>query len=389
MRDFAKLTLDKEYFKNYCKNNNSEKDDTSCPIYIYIRNTRLQIKYKRTSQYVLVVHNINNNNDIDNNTNTTTVNEQIVVPGISLVSSLKVNETRYYYIEELQKRNESILSVNFENGYGDVFLRIPQKYEKNHIYPNETNYDYKAESGYIGKSIKIPKEVFDRITEENYKLQLLVTVKISNVYKIHSNKSEENNNVKITITYSNEPIRISQNIPITSSVITGERKYYILYFDENTKNIYISLSNMDGDADIYVKKGIGFPTPQDNDWYSTNSNHEHIDIHEDDKRFENDNKTEYILNLELNNELIILSLKNNDNISFKCKKEYTLEEMYKLSNIFVFYPKLSDIYNYLVEMLEPNPWHSGQAPTGELNENSWSLGSSNVIPSASKRIEKS
>ena len=66
----------------------------------------------------------------------------------------------------------------------------------------------------------------------------------------------------------------------------------------------------------------------------------------------NDNKTEYILNLELNNELIILSLKNNDNISFKCKKEYTLEEMYKLSNIFVFYPKLSDIYNYLVEMLE-------------------------------------
>ena len=333
VRDFAKLTLDKEYFKNYCKNNNSEKDDTSCPIYIYIRNTRLQIKYKRTSQYVLVVHNINNNNDIDNNTNTTTVNEQIVVPGISLVSSLKVNETRYYYIEELQKRNESILSVNFENGYGDVFLRIPQKYEKNHIYPNETNYDYKAESGYIGKSIKIPKEVFDRITEENYKLQLLVTVKISNVYKIHSNKSEENNNVKITITYSNEPIRISQNIPITSSVITGERKYYILYFDENTKNIYISLSNMDGDADIYVKKGIGFPTPQDNDWYSTNSNHEHIDIHEDDKRFENDNiegyyslaiigflNTKYTLYVS-NYDKNVLPLKDNSPVNCYCEKE--------------------------------------------------------------------
>ena len=66
----------------------------------------------------------------------------------------------------------------------------------------------------------------------------------------------------------------------------------------------------------------------------------------------NDNKAEYNLSIELNNELIILLLKNKDDISFKCQKEYSLEEMHELSKIFVFYPNLSDIYNYLVEMIE-------------------------------------
>ena len=66
----------------------------------------------------------------------------------------------------------------------------------------------------------------------------------------------------------------------------------------------------------------------------------------------NDNTSEYTLSLELNKEQIMILLKNNDDIFFKCQKEYTLEEIKQLSNIFVFYPKLSDIYNYFVEMLE-------------------------------------
>ena len=90
---------------------------------------------------------------------------------------------------------------------------------------------------------------------------------------------------------------------------------------------------MDGDADMYVKKGIGFPTAQDNDWYSTNSNHEHIDIHENDKRFENDTIegyyslaivgfintkfTLYVSNYEKN----VLPLKDNSPVDCYCEKE--------------------------------------------------------------------
>ena len=37
----------------------------------------------------------------------------------------------------------------------------------------------------------------------------------------------------------------------------------------------------------------------------------------------------------------------------------------------------------------PNPSQAGQAPSGELNENILSLGSSKVMPSASNRVEKS
>ena len=38
--------------------------------------------------------------------------------------------------------------------------------------------------------------------------------------------------------------------------------------------------------------------------------------------------------------------------------------------------------------LVPMPSHSGQAPNGELKENSWSVGSSNVMPSASNLVLK-
>ncbi len=39
-------------------------------------------------------------------------------------------------------------------------------------------------------------------------------------------------------------------------------------------------------------------------------------------------------------------------------------------------------------MILPKPSHSGHAPSGELKENIWSFGSSNVMPSASKRVLK-
>ena len=42
-----------------------------------------------------------------------------------------------------------------------------------------------------------------------------------------------------------------------------------------------------------------------------------------------------------------------------------------------------------IPIIFPYPSHSGHAPTGELNENNWSVGSSNSIPSASNFKENS
>ena len=66
----------------------------------------------------------------------------------------------------------------------------------------------------------------------------------------------------------------------------------------------------------------------------------------------NNNKSEYILNIELDNDKILLFLKEKNDFLFKYVKNYTFEEIRKLSNIFGFYDNMGDIYNYLIEMLE-------------------------------------
>ena len=85
--------------------------------------------------------------------------------------------------------------------------------------------------------------------------------------------------VEYSITYGSEPKRISQNVPYQSFLNAGEHHYFTFYFDESTENIYISLSNMNGDADMYLNYGNeNLPSINKYDFYSNNLGHEYIDI---------------------------------------------------------------------------------------------------------------
>ena len=64
----------------------------------------------------------------------------------------------------------------------------------------------------------------------------------------------------------------------------------MFYFDSKTENIYISLSNMNGDADLYLNYGNEiYPTPEDSNWASLTSGQEYISINKNDKYFEDNN----------------------------------------------------------------------------------------------------
>ena len=72
--------------------------------------------------------------------------------------------------------------------------------------------------------------------------------------------------------------------------MSGEFQYYAFYFDKNTQNILISLSNMNGDADLFLNYGNEiYPTPNEYDWSSTNLGHEYINININDKFFKKNN----------------------------------------------------------------------------------------------------
>ena len=63
-------------------------------------------------------------------------------------------------------------------------------------------------------------------------------------------------------------------------------------------------------------------------------------------------KSEYNVNIELNNNILSLSIREIEALTASYKKSYTLEDIKKISKVFSFHQDLSDIYEYLTGMLE-------------------------------------
>ena len=263
--NYDSIEINKEYFERFWKNNiNTAFEDKSRYLYIYIVQSRLSMKYHRDSQYIINVKSSLN-------------------MGLFLFSGhvynikSKENKTDHFLIEEVRHRKGMTISVQFKMGGGEIYVRIPKAPErgKNITYPDENNFDYLGKYNYMGKSVSIPSKVFDRINSDSLKLQILVTVIPS---------FSDSSYVEYSITYGSEPKRISQNFPYQSFLKAGEMHYFTFYFDESTENIFISLSNMNGDADMYLNYGNDpLPTVDEFHWSSSSIGHEYIDINKKDE----------------------------------------------------------------------------------------------------------
>ena len=266
--DFTTITLDKKYFDTYLKN----KTIPSAFIYILISRAINVEDMNDDSQFIIVAK-------------SSPKEGEYLIPGISKKDTVKDKQYKHYIVEEIQKRKGCSLFVTFQNGFGDLFVRIPKNYEKQLKFPNESFYDYRGNDSFIGKTIQIPAKDFQEINSNKLILQILITVRGEKII-LDSNNSP----IEFTITYSSDPKRINQNIPYYNYIGIGEFQYFTFYFDKKATNIYISLSNMNGDADLYLNYGNEiFPTPESSDWRSSNTGHEYIDFNIDDPFFKKHN----------------------------------------------------------------------------------------------------
>ena len=259
-------------------------------IYYYIKRSESIVKQNKTCQYMLIEK-------------TAESKGQILQPGVVTSSKIKEGNKAYFIVEEIEKRKWAYINVRFKKGTGNLYLRIPKVPEShNNIrFPNEGNYDYKGAFIYSGRIISIPEKEFLRLDEKK-KLQLLITVtaekgtdtyvpSISGAASDGDTRSREiKSEVEFSISYSNEPKRINQNEPYDGYISQGEFQYFNLYFDKSTENIYIGLTNMNGDADMYLNRGNILPTPEKFHWSSSETGHEYIDIGKDDFFFQNEKK---------------------------------------------------------------------------------------------------
>ena len=262
INSYASIELFRGYFEQNCmRKQTTEFEDKSCSLYIYVVQSKNSRKYHRDSQYII---------NAKSSINTAT----LLLSGQVYNAKSKENLTDHYIIEEVKHLKGTTIYVQFKKGNGNVYLRIPKVPEtgNNITFPDAGHCDFRGSDTYNGKIITIPPKIFDRIDSNSLKLQMLISV-------FPIGEGGDSPFVEYSITYGSEPKRISQNVPYQSFLNAGEHHYFTFYFDESTENIYISLSNMNGDADMYLNYGNeNLPSINKYDFYSNNLGHEYIDI---------------------------------------------------------------------------------------------------------------
>ena len=275
IKSFTYFELSSDYIKEHKIDSGI---NNNINIYYYIKRSESMIVEKKIVQYVILER-------------TSETKAQYLMPGVISSGHLNIGKKINFIIEEVEKRKSPFITVYFKQGFGNVYVKIPETPENSNQmrFPDEGNYDYKGIGIYSGKLIRIPEKEFNKL--KNGKLQILVT--ISAELGSYQYTAENNNNnkevIEYSISYSNEPKRLNQNVPYDGYIYQGEVQYFNLYFDKSTENIYIGLTNMNGDADLYVNKGNILPTIMKNDWRSNENAHEYIEISKDDEYFKKNN----------------------------------------------------------------------------------------------------
>ena len=272
-KNFESIIINTDYLQQH------KNPDGSIKIYFYIRRSTTSIADDINCKYTI--------------TQKSSETKGILLqPGLVKHSRIYKGQKHYYIIEEVKKRKTGgVINVNFNGGSGNIYVRIPKVPESKNIrFPSIGDYDYKGDMVFSGKVVKIPGEVYERLNSETLSLQILITIEggVGSITEEDQNliKKEE---ILYSLSYSNEPKMISQNEPFDSYITKGEVQYYSFYFDENVKNIYFGLYNMNGDVDMYLNYGLNLPTPTLNDWKTTELSHEYIDITLDDPFFQKQN----------------------------------------------------------------------------------------------------
>jgi len=204
----------------------------------------------------------------------------------SLVRSefLLSGEYRNYFIH-LRRNDTGLFNIIFTSGYGDLYLNIfsSNDYENANTYPNSKKFMFKAADYYRGKTLSITED-FLQICALSCKVLI----------SVHGNNlGFSDDKIEYSLSFYKEALKINQNQPYHNTINEGELQFFRVFFGDNSKNVYISLTNMNGDADIYVNFGNNLPSFENSNWFSYTNRNEFIEFDKNDNFFV-ENKLEKI-----------------------------------------------------------------------------------------------
>ena len=191
-----------------------------------------------------------------------------LISGVNVNKTMLEKEEHYFIINEAPDPQIGIrINVIFTEGKGELYVNKDNK--NNNNFPTVNKYDYYATYNYslYGFVLIIPFSDFEGCNSN--KLFLTVFGKSASY---HTKK------ISYRISFTNKIFEISINKMFKNNIFKGDTQYFKFNIKENTKRIYISMSNKEGNADLYLNYGSNFPSTQDYNFRSSGSKNEFIDI---------------------------------------------------------------------------------------------------------------
>ncbi len=189
-----------------------------------------------------------------------------------------------YYYTFTDKTNHTFIFISayFENGLGLIYASIVNSDDNVTKYPSHRNFDVKSTYTFLGQGLNInTKLMHQKCTSSLCKILI-------SLYGISSYSNDAVIHVKLNLDSNDK--KISENKPFKSYIRKREQQYFSIYLKEPLKSISVSLTNLDGDADLMMNYGKNnYPTFYNTTWKSSTMQSEFIDIDKNNEYFQKKN----------------------------------------------------------------------------------------------------
>ena len=172
------------------------------------------------------------------------------------------------------------ISAFFTKGQGELYVRKLLKSEIYEIknFPDENNYEYKA-------TYNVDKNNFYLIDIPYAELYDLDPCKILLTVKGVLPENFENTKIEYSLSVSNNLYELVTEKNYKFFISQGEFSYFHFKVEGDKKRLYISMTNKDKDANMYLSYEAFVPSISEHDWENVGGLNEYLDISVEDPYF--------------------------------------------------------------------------------------------------------
>lgn len=213
--------------------------------------------------------------------------EEILYPGIEKEAQILTGESQRYVVDVKPEEEGARITLKIISGEITAYAKKDNRKDLTEeiSWPNKNDFEYKAVSmDYDIYSIYIPGK---DLKKDQSTVRVFITV-------VGGESGYRENMCKYSLLYSNVVYTIKPNIQYDFIIYGGETQMFTFNIENpEVKDLYITMSNKKGDANLYLNYGKTYPTLKSYTWKSKGAYTESLHVSSKDLFF-TEKKEEYI-----------------------------------------------------------------------------------------------